>query len=70
MNDNLPTADHDHNESLRLIWDLYFLLRHLESVNDRLTDLETGIEIECDWGFWAERCAETLGFNMPKVLLN
>jgi hypothetical protein len=70
MNDNIPADDAHLLESLRLIWDLYFMLRHLESAGDRLTNIENGVEVECDWGFWADRCAEMLGFKMPNDLLN
>jgi hypothetical protein len=70
MNDNVATEDDRLIESLRLLWDLYFLLRQLESVNQCLIDLESGIQVECDWGYWADRCAENLEFNVPRHLIN
>lgn len=57
-------------ESLRLIWDLYFIFQQLESINNTLVDLDSCIEVECDWGHWASRCAEILEFKIPFQVVN
>lgn len=57
-------------DALRIIWDLYFILRELEEINRPLVDPDSGLEVECDWGYWADKCAEILEFEMPKSMVN
>ena len=64
-NDNIVAESRHHAECLRLIKDLHDLLRCAERVNLKFEQSSDNIEFAYDWKYWADECAEVLGFIRP-----